>query len=420
MKKKVLIHSIVFSPDGVSTAYLYNDIATGFKEAGFDVIVLSTTPHYNIVKESLENQRLEKCLLGLYYKSYYKGILVFHVPQKKFKSFLMRAFGFVYWHFLSLILAFFIKNISIVISPSPPLTIGVVSWIISKLKGAKVIYNVQEIYPDLLINKGSLKSSFLISALKKLEKFVYNKSDAVVTIDEVFYNTIVDRFNDKDKLHIIPNFVDTEIYSKERADAIELDPSLFMNSNDLKLMYAGNIGHAQDWDPLIAVAEQMKDLNISFWIIGEGVMKSELAKKVAVKELKNIHLLPYQSRESMAGVNAFADLHFIFMNPDMDGQGFPSKVYTIMSCSKPLLVLSGKNTPIINFLENKDCSYLISTSDFSIKVNQIVHLLSNLIIDKSECVRLGINASSFIKLKYSKEVVIKEYVMLVEKILSKN
>ena len=45
MRKKVVIHSLVFSPDGVSTAYIYNDIALGFKNAGHEVLVLTTTPH---------------------------------------------------------------------------------------------------------------------------------------------------------------------------------------------------------------------------------------------------------------------------------------------------------------------------------------------------------------------------------------
>ena len=58
-KKKILIHSLVFSPDGVSTAYLYNDIALAFKSAGYDVVVLSTTPHFNVGPEQLEKQPMK-------------------------------------------------------------------------------------------------------------------------------------------------------------------------------------------------------------------------------------------------------------------------------------------------------------------------------------------------------------------------
>ena len=62
---KILIHSIVFSPDSVSTAYLYNDIALGFKEAGYEVVVLTTTPHYNLIESSILGQPLIKKYFGL-------------------------------------------------------------------------------------------------------------------------------------------------------------------------------------------------------------------------------------------------------------------------------------------------------------------------------------------------------------------
>ena len=58
-KKKILIHTLIFSPDGVSTAYLYNDIALAFNKAGYDVVVLTTTPHFNLVKEQLAEQPMK-------------------------------------------------------------------------------------------------------------------------------------------------------------------------------------------------------------------------------------------------------------------------------------------------------------------------------------------------------------------------
>ena len=95
--KKILIHSIVFSPDGVSTAYLYNDIALGFKDAGHEVVVLTTTPHYNLIEAALQKQPLNRKLFGLFYESDFDGIRVIHVPLKKYKSTIIRIFSFIYW-----------------------------------------------------------------------------------------------------------------------------------------------------------------------------------------------------------------------------------------------------------------------------------------------------------------------------------
>ena len=409
-QRKVLIHSIAFSPDGVSTAYLYNDIAQAFNQAGYEVIVLTTTPHYNVVKENLAQQPLTRKAFGLYYTSMFNGVKVMHVPQKKFKSTALRLLGFIYWHIVSLILGLAQKNLSAILSPSPPLTIGLINLIIGKMKGAKVLYNVQEIYPDFLIEQGGLKSKFVIKLLKWLERFVYNKSDAVTTIDEVFYNTIEGRFTDKSKLHIIPNFVDTSLYKPLSKAELSLDIVDFKPNENLKLMYAGNIGHAQDWEPLIKTALLLKDDKVDFYIIGEGVMKSYLIDQVRLHNLSKVHILPYQPRELMPQLLAFADLQFIFMSKEMEGHGFPSKVYTIMACAKPLIVCSGEGTPIINFLSKHKCAKLITNQDSNIKTEIIVDYLKS--VTKAELEEMGNVGYEAVKTLYSKEVVANQYVSL--------
>lgn len=415
MSKKILIHSIVFSPDGVSTAYLYNDIALKFKESGYEVVVLTTTPHYNAVASELKNQPLRKRALGLYYESNFQGIKVKHVYQKKYKSTIRRLLGFIYWHIVSFLLALFEKKVGLILSPSPPLTIGLLNVIIAKLKGTKVIYNVQEIYPDLLIEEGGLKSNFVISFLKWMEKIVYNHSSAVTTIDRIFYETIVSRFKDRTKLHVIPNFVDTDIYKPLEKETLELNKDLFPDTESLKIMYAGNIGHAQDWEPLIALADELKDDEVEFFVIGEGAMKDKLLQEKAERGLKKLHIIPYQPRELMPSLIAYSDLQFIFMASQTEGHGFPSKVYTIMACAKPLVVCSGENTPIINFLNDKDCALLVTKKDIDIKVNIIANFIRNTSLSK--LYRMGKNGYVNITNNYSKEKVTGEYAELVRSLV---
>ena len=405
--KRVLIHSIVFSPDGVSTAYLYNDIALGLTDNGFDVVVLTTTPHYNIIHSELENQPLSKKMFGLYYVSNFKGIQIYHIPLKKYKSTLKRIFSFVYWHIASLILGLTLKRISFVLSPSPPLSIGFVSLMISKIKGAKAVYNVQEIYPDLLINQGNLKSSLIINLLKKFEKFVYNNSDAVVTIDNIFYSTILPRFRDTGKLYIIPNFVDTDLYKPLKNQ--QSLPEIFGEDNKkIKILYAGNIGFFQDWEPVIYAAKELSIENIEFWIIGEGVQKSYVEKEVHDHNLTNVRIFPYQRRELIPIINNYADIHFISINKQMEQEGFPSKVYTIMACAKPLIVIAGQKTPLYNFLEGKNCAELV-TSDRNVNFTNAIRKLAN---DQKLRRELGLNGYKEIINNYSKEVIVSKYANL--------
>ena len=409
-KKKILIHSLIFSPDGVSTAYLYNDIALTFQKKGYEVVVLSTTPHFNVVQEQLAEQPMKWGMWGLFKKSCYKGIKVFHVPQKKFKSTFFRLIGFVYWHIVSFFVGLGIKNVDVILSPSPPLTIGILNLWLAKIKGCKVVYNVQEIYPDILGKKEGL----MFNVLSKLERKVYNSSDAVTTIDQVFYDTIVGRFNEPKHLNIIPNFVDTDIY-RSGVSTTELDKNLFPDTDNIKLLYAGNIGFAQDWEPLVRLAEKTRDLNVDYFLIGEGVKKSFVEEKKKELGLDRLHVLPYQPRHLMPAILAYSDVQYIFMTPDMEGMGFPSKVYTIMACGRPWVVCSGKNTPMVNFLDPVGCAKLVTTHDLEEKTDEMATWLSSM--TREQLREIGSKGESVIKAQYTKEIVTAQYVELCESLL---
>lgn len=408
--KRILIHSLIFSPDGVSTAYLYNDIALRLQERGYEVVVLTTTPHFNIVPEQVEKQPLRWKVWGFCKVSNYHGMKVLHVPQKKFKSTLLRIFGFCYWHIISFFIGLSIKHVELILSPSPPLTIGWLNLGLAKLKGCKVVYNVQEIYPDILKLNGGLSLKFL----RKMEKRVYNGSDAVTTIDKVFYDTIAPRFKDQSKLHIIPNFVDTELYHEVEWKG-KLDESLFPQNDSIKLLYAGNIGHAQSWEPLIALADKTRDLNVEYVVIGEGAKRGYVEEEIQKRGLNRMHLLPYQPRELMPAILSYSDASFIFMAPEMDGDGFPSKVYTIMACERPMLILSGENTPIVNFLQDKNCAKIVTEKDFNKKVEIMVEWLKT--VTKEDLAMMGKNGLAEIQAKYTKEKVTDMYVDLIDSLV---
>ena len=404
---RILIHSIVFSPDGVSTAYIYNDIALAFKQRGHDVVVVSTTPHFNAIPEQVQQQPLRWGFPGLYKTSSFHGIKVYHVPQKKFRSTILRILGFVYWHIVSFFLVLNVKKIDVILSPSPPLTIGLLNLWLGKLKKCKVVYNVQEIYPDIL----GKDSGLVYKALSRMERKIYARSDSVLTINQTFYDTIVGRFKDPSRLHIIPNFVDMDLYRPDVGHA-DLDRSIFPETGSLRVLYAGNIGFAQDWEPLVELARATKGKPIEYFVIGEGVRKGYLEESKLASGLDNLHIIPYQPRYLMPQILDYSDIQFIFMNPEMDMQGAPSKVYTVMACSRPLLVCSGKGTPIVNYLTGIGCAKLITERDSSIKVSEMVAWLTA--ITREELREMGTRGLEEVRSHYSKDIVTAQYVDLIE------
>jgi len=404
---KILIHSLIFKPDGVSTAYLYADLVSELKKLGHEIEVLTTTPHYNIIKTDIEKQPLKRKNL-FFYESTYDGVNVYHIPMKKSKFILKRIIDFVKFHVLALCSAFFIKKFDVVLAPSPPLTIGVISHFLAKLRGGKAIYNVQEIYPDFAINQGMLKNPLMIRVLKSIEKYVYRKSAAVVTIDDKFSDVIKDRVPGKDKLFIIPNFVDTSLYVP--GNRINSFSSAHQLDDKFVIAYAGNIGYAQNWEPIVFAAEKLKDLPVIFLIIGDGVMKPWLKETIETKKLSNILLLDYQPRELMPQINASADVHTIVMNAGTDAEGFPSKIYSILASAKPVIVSTGNNSPLGNFLRKAGSKRVVPLDDNEAYTTAVMQAFN----EKDQLVAEGLAGRAYVENNYSKEAVALKYHQLIQ------
>jgi glycosyltransferase involved in cell wall biosynthesis len=103
------------------------------------------------------------------------------------------------------------------------------------------------------------------------------------------------------------------------------------------------------------------------------------------------------------------------MAPHTEKHGFPSKVYTLMACAKPILVCSGTKTPIVNFLSGKKCAFLVEKKIIKEKVDAMVHIIRS--ISKEELIEMGNSGLNDINENYSKEIVTNRYLNLVETII---
>ena len=150
-------------------------------------------------------------------------------------------------------------------------------------------------------------------------------------------------------------------------------------------------------------------------MIGEGVRKGYVEEKKKGLGLDKLHILPYQPRHLMPAILAYSDAQYIFMTPEMEGMGFPSKVYTIMACGRPLLVCSGENTPIINFLNPVGCAKLVTTHDLEKKTDEMAAWLGSM--TREQLREMGAKGENVIKAQYTKEIVTAQYVELCESLL---
>lgn len=401
MKKTVLIHTLIFPPDQVSTSYLYGDIAQKLIKSGYEVVVLTTYPHYNYEGDFKKNSSW-----GLFWrKTLYFGARVFHFPQSKSESNIVRGVYILLFHFAFMVKALTLKKFHYILTPSPPISSGFLSAIVAKLRGAKAIYNVQEIYPDVIIKQGGITNPVLIKFLKSIEKYTYGLSERVVTIDELFSKNIQNRL-DKSKLLCIPNFIDTDLYKPFEG---EFSKDLDFEGKYI-VGYAGNLGKVQDWEAILKVVDILKgEKEIHFLIIGGGSEFERLKSNERI--FSNLSVWPYQEREKIPEINSRINLHMIAMTKASDYDGLPSKVFAILSSGRPILAATNEDSPLASILKKSGNGVIVGLGESQALANMIIEISKGYLSAGANTV-----GRQFVLDNYSKDVVTSQYVNLLKKL----
>ena len=409
---RVLLHSLVFSPDGVSTAYIMTDLALELKRLGHSVTVLTTTPHYNINQEALEAQPMKKHWLGLLYYSECDGLPVWHVklPMKGSRVW-ARAVDYVRFHILSLIASLYtIGPQDVVIATSPPLTIGIISWLLGLRWHAPAIYKVAEVYPDLAIRQGMIRGKIMIGIMRWLEQLVYSRSAMIVPIADQFRDVIRGRGVPDQKLLTIRDFVDTNLYRPlSRINQFAISHGLL---DDFIVLYAGNVGLVQDWESVLFAAAALSELPIKFVIVGDGARWEWLSDEIKKHNLHNVKLLGYQAKELMPQINASCDISTIPMTRAGAQDGFPSKIYSNLASAKPVIVSADPNSEMAEIVRFVGCGRVVPPEDRQAYADAVLSAFHDRELLPAE----GERGRKFVEKGYSKEAIAQKYDALIKQL----
>ena len=412
----VLLVSLVYPPDSVSTAQIMGELSVDLKNHGHRVTVISTIPHYNRNLENELSQPMRAKWGKLLYQSEYHGIIVYHIfmPTKS-KNIFSRLLAWIFFHIMSVLVGLMIiPRPSIIIAPSPPLTIGLSCWLLGIFYKVPYIYNVQEIYPDIAIRLGAIRNHWIIKILYHLEKFVYNKSSAVTVIASQMRDQILAKGIPSDKVHVLPNFVDTKDFVPRHKDN---DFSRKYNlHNKFIVSYAGNMGPAQGLEYFIDAANILKEkLGIYFLMLGNGILKDSLLQRVNGYELENFIFLPYQDYSLMGKVYGASDVCLVPQAIETGFEAVPSKVYRIMSCSRPVLAITDKNSDLARLVTDASCGNIVKPGSSTILAKNILQAYQN----QHEWQKMGTSGREHVTRYYSRENVTDQYNNLIE-VLSSN
>ncbi|MBF0234172.1 MAG: glycosyltransferase family 4 protein [Desulfamplus sp.] len=413
----ILLLSLVFPPDSVSTAQIMGELAVDLSKKGHRVTVITTIPHYNCDFENEKNQPLLPKWGKILYKSQFKGITVYHIVMPpKAKNILWRIIAWVFFHIISIIAGWrIVPRPSIILAPSPPLTIGLCAWILGRLHSAPYIYNVQEIYPEIAIRLGVVRNRWIIDILYRLEKFVYSKASAVTVIASKMRDQLLDKGVSNEKVHIIPNFVDVSDLIPFTKDN---DFSRKYNlNNKFVVSYAGNMGPAQGLGYFIDAARILRDeLGILFLMMGNGILRESLKQRIEQYNLDNFVFLPYQQYSLMGQAYAASDLCMVPQAIETGFEAVPSKVYRIMACARPVLAVTDHNSDLARLVSDSSCGGCVLPGSSVILAKMIMRAFQN----QKEWQKMGLSGREYVVRHYDRGTVTNQYHKLIESLISKS
>jgi colanic acid biosynthesis glycosyl transferase WcaI len=401
----ILILSLVFSPDSVSTSFLMTELSRELKKRGHTISVITTTPHYNIDRKLLSRHPLKKIWKGILYFSDLDDITIWHIklPQKGQRAWI-RVLDFVYFHLMSMIV-FLIKvpHQDIILTTSPPPTMGLISWWMKIRWRARSIYKVAELYPDIITRQGLIKNPIIIFFLKSIEKLVYIHNDAIVPIAEQFRKVIRQRNVPDKRLFMIPDFVDTNFYKPlPRVNEFSREHQL---ADSFILLYAGNVGIVQDWELLLFAASQLVSFSMTIVIIGDGARRQWLKREISDRRLDNIRMIDYQPQERMPDIIASCDIALIPMTAAGGKDGVPSKIYSLMSCAKPILATVDTDSEIGWIIQQSGGGRISPPGNKEKFVDMVLDCYKTFDIFR----RAGVSGRTYVLEHYSKEAIADQY-----------
>jgi colanic acid biosynthesis glycosyl transferase WcaI len=247
-----------------------------------------------------------------------------------------------------------------VLAVSPPLTLGMSGWIAARRRHCPLVFNVQDIYPDVVVELGAMRPGPLLTATSKLELFCYERADAVTVLSEDLKANVVAKTGDSDKVRVIPNFVDIEAIRPLAHENSYREE--FGLQGKLVVMYAGNVGFSQALSPVLEAAAALTDEpDLAFVINGGGVARPALER--AARGLPNVHFVDMQPAERLPEVLAAADIHLVPLKRGLAHASVPSKTYSILAAGRPLLASVDADSEVARLVQRQGCGIAVPPED---------------------------------------------------------
>lgn len=344
---KILIVTQYFWPE----AFRINDAAIRLRRMGHEVTVLTGKPNYPA---------------GDYYPGYtpfgkthetWEGISIIRVPV------ITRGRGRALR--LSLNYASFALSGSllgpllargdyeaILVFQTSPITAALPALVLKSMRNIPVALWIQDIWPESVTSTGEVKSTTMLSGLRALVRYIYSKCDLILVQSRGFEASIHEIAPARRRIEYLPNWAEEHYVPHSGVAAA---PDLAGLPPGFRIMFAGNLGAAQDLEIMLDAAEALRNqLQIQWVIVGNGRRRDWLVAEVARRGLgRSVHLLGHFRSEQMPALFAAADVMLVSLRPsEISHLTIPSKVQSYLASGMPIIAcLDGEGAKVVREAE---------------------------------------------------------------------
>ena len=373
-KLRLIVLCPHFEPDMAPTGVVMTRIVHELAARGHELHVVTSLPWYR--KHQVETGwagalwRVEKTTWGSISR-----VQPFAGQTKS--NLVRRAVGFILFsYFVGLRALFaggFWRRADGVLAMSPPLTLGLIGWHTKLFRGGKLVFNIQDVFPDAAVETGAISNQRVIAAASWLERVSYRRSDSVVLLSDDLANNVQRKLDQKfhKRIRVIPNFVDTQaIVPMSRLTNYRRELGV---DESLVVMYAGNVGFSQSLELMIEAARVLP--NVIFVINGEGAARKSLQAKAHA--LSNVKFGDYQDASRLSEVLATGDLHVVPLRRGLGSVSVPSKTYSILAAGRPICAAIDLDTEVPRILAAANAGVCVEPDNQAAFVSAIAAMISD-------------------------------------------
>jgi glycosyltransferase involved in cell wall biosynthesis len=295
-----------------------------------------------------------------------------------------------------------VRRGAIVVVVTNPPTLPIVTKMACRLRGARTVLLVHDVYPEVLAASGIVRrGGFRYRLLERLSRLVYGGFERVVVLGRDMQQLVAEKIGvPVERLSIITNWGDVDT----------VRPSDDGNARDtFVVQYSGNLGRTHGVETLLAAAEELRgDRSVRFMIIGSGARRATVERRIAAGDLENVTLLPPVPREELGATLNAGDVSVITFLPGMKGVSVPSRMYNVLAAGRPLIAAADPDSEIALLIREEELGWVVDPGDARGLVTAIRAAHAAPELRRA----MGARARRLAEARYSREAVVQQWTAL--------